>query len=292
MGVVEGLIGVGLSLYSANRKKKAAKQEAAAIAAGQVDPNRVADDAREQAIRNMRASYAAEQEFAPENAALRRGATEALLPLVNDTGAAAEIAGVEEQIAAGGDAAESELLTESIAQARSDLALGGTLDSETRNEITRRSVAAGGNTGAARFTTPRDLGRTSLSLATERLERGGRFGQVDQRRNQQSFDNLSRLRSLREQLSAGRTSRGLALAGFGQSLQAPDVGLAPGEFAGLAIGNQNIMSEAMARKAQASAQNADNYGQAILAGVGAIGQIPKVKSYFSKGNALPEVSTT
>lgn len=229
---------------------------------------------REQSLANIRDSLAAEAEFTPENQRLRRASTEGLLSLVGDPGSQEQLSALEEQIAAGGDAQQSELLTESIAEARRQLALGGELDVETRNEIARQSIARGGNTGKARFLVPRDLGITSLQLQQQRLEQGGRFGQIEQGRSQESFNNLSRLRQLREQLAQGRQGRAVQLAGFGQSLQAPQVGLDPGEFAGLFIQNQNISAQAAAQRAQNRATNATNFGQAISAGAGAIAQVP------------------
>lgn len=260
----------GTALYGAYQKKKAGDQAAEAIAAGRVDPNAVANDARMQAIENARASLELENQLTPENQRLRRSATGALQGFVGDMGGQTIISDVDRQIAAGGTAEQSDLLTESIAQAREDLALGGQLDSETRNEVTRRAVAQGGNTGNARFITPRDLGLRSLDLATERLQRGGQFGLMDQSRNQQNFDNLSRLRELRDRLQQNRQNRAVQIAGFGQNLQPPDVGLAPGEFAGLAVGNQNIMSQAAMQRATNTSNNAQNWGEAIGAAGGAI----------------------
>lgn len=274
MGVVEGLITAGTALYGAYSKKKAAKKAAKAMEGAVVDPNKVAADARTQAIENARASLELEQELTPESQALRRGATGALLPLIGANQDNSLISGIDRSIEAGGDADQSELFTESVAEARKQLSLGGELDSETRNEISRRAISRGGNTGAARYTTARDLGVGSLQLATDRLERGGRFGQMDQTRNQASFENLNRLRTLREQLATGRQNRAVSLAGFGQSLRPPDVGLAPGEFAGLSVQNSNIMAEAGAKKAELAAQNAANWGQAINTTVGAVSQLP------------------
>ena len=284
MGVVSGLVMAGTALYDAYNKRKAGKQAAEAIESAKVDPNKVANDARQQAIENARASLMLENQLTPENQRLRRSATGALQGYVNDPGSQAMVSQIDQQIAGGGDAEQSDLLTQSIAEAQKQLALGGQLDSETRNEVTRRAVARGGNTGAARFTTPRDLGLTSLQLATDRLERGGRFGQIDQGRNQQSFDNMSRLRELRDRLYGSNQNRAIQLAGFGQSLQPPDVGLAPGEFAGLAIGNQNIGAQAGMQRALNTSANSGNFGQAINAASGALGQIDwsKVGSIFNK----------
>ena len=284
MGVVAGLISAGSSLYGSYKKKKAAKKANEAMLDAQVDPDKVASDARAQAIQNARDSMALEMELTPENAQFRRSSLQALQPLVGQTGDAEQITEVDTLIDAGGTADQSDLLTESIAEARRQLALGGTLDSDTRNEVARRAISRGGNTGAARYTSPRDLGLTSLQLSTDRLERGGRFGQVDQNRNQQSFDNLNRLRELRDRLRTGGQGRAMQLAGFGQALQAPDVGLSPGEYAGLAIGNQNIVSQAGVQKATADAQNAQNMAE-VVSGIGGIGgsiDWSKVGSFFSK----------
>jgi hypothetical protein len=270
MGVVTGLIMAGTALYGAYQKKKAGDQAAAAIESGRVDPNQVANDARTQAIENARASLELENQLTPENQRLRRSSTAALQGFVGDQAGDQIVSDVDRQIAAGGDAEQSTLLTEAIAKARSDLALGGQLDSETRNEVSRRAISEGGNTGAARFTVARDLGLRSLDLSTERLERGGRFGQVEQNRFQAGFDNLSRLRELRDRLRSGQQSRAVQIAGFGQSLQPPDVGLAPGEFAGLAVGNQNLVSQAAMQRAANTSANASNFGQAISAAGGVL----------------------
>jgi hypothetical protein len=260
----------GATIYAANEARKGGKEAAAAIESGKVDPNEVSRLTREEGRRNLLESLDVEAEVVPENQALRRGATKALLPLVGDTGTTEQIAAIDRQIGEGGTADESQLLTESIAEARRQLQLGGSLDSVTRNEISRRAIAAGGNTGAARFLVPRDLGISSLQLATDRLERGGRFGQIDQGRNQQAFENLARLRQLRTQLGQSRQNQAIQLAGFGQSLAPPDVGLAPGEFAGLFVQNQNLAAEAAGQRARNRATNAENFGKAINAGVGAL----------------------
>lgn len=270
MGVVSGLIMAGTALYSAYQKKKAGDQAAKAIESGQVDPNQVATDARTQAIENARASLELENQLTPENQRLRRSSVGALQGFVGDAGSAEQIAGIDREIAGGGDAEQSALLTKAIDKARSDLELGGQLDSETRNEVSRRAIAAGGNTGAARYTVPRDLGLRSLDLSTERLERGGRFGQAEQGRFQQSFNNLGKLRELRDRLRSTQQNRATQLAGFGQSLQPPDVGLAPGEFAGLAVGNQNLVAQAGMQRAQNTSSNAQNIGEAINVAGGAI----------------------
>jgi len=260
----------GTALYSAYQKKKAGDQAAKAIESGQVDPNQVATDARTQAIENARASLELENQLTPENQRLRRSSVGALQGFVGDAGSAEQIAGIDREIAGGGDAEQSALLTKAIDKARSDLELGGQLDSETRNEVSRRAIAAGGNTGAARYTVPRDLGLRSLDLSTERLERGGRFGQAEQGRFQQSFNNLGKLRELRDRLRSTQQNRATQLAGFGQSLQPPDVGLAPGEFAGLAVGNQNLVAQAGMQRAQNTSSNAQNIGEAINVAGGAI----------------------
>jgi hypothetical protein len=268
--ITSGLIVAGTAVYGAAQQKKAGSKAAKAIEAGKVDPDLVAAQTRDQSLTNIRESLAAEQEFTPENAALRRGATEALLPLIGDQSGAEQVSAVDAEIEAGGAAEESGLLTESIAEARRQLSLGGNLDSATRNEVARRSIARGGNTGAARFLLPRDLGLRSMDVATDRLERGGRFGQIDQSRNQQTFDNLGRLRQLREQLSAGRQGRATQLASFGQNLATPNIGLSPGEYSGLFVQNQNINAQAAGQRAKNTGTNAQNYGEAINTSVGAL----------------------
>lgn len=248
-------LATGYSAYSASQASKKATK---AMLGAQVDPDKVARDTREQSLANIRASLAAEQEFTPENARFRQASVGALMPLLNMNAQGDMTGEVTEDIEAGGTAEQSELLTESIAEARRQLEQGGNLDPATRNEIARRSIASGGNTGRARFLLPRDLGISSLQLQTDRLERGGRFGQVEQNRFQQSFENLNRLRELRSSLAGSAQNRGLQLASFGQSLQAPQIGLDPGEYAGLFTQNQNIASQAAATRAQLDAQNAQN----------------------------------
>lgn len=257
----------GATVYAASEQRKAGKEAAAAIEKGKVDPDKVARQTREQSLENIRAALAAEQEFTPENAQVRRESVRALLPLISDQTAEAQQAQIDRDIAAGGDAEQSALLSEAIQQAREDLALGGELDVETRNEIARKAIAQAGNTGRARFLVPRDIGRSALDLRTERLERAGQFGQVEQSRFQQSFENLQRLRQLRESLAGSRVGRGISLANFGQFLAPPDVGLAPGEYAGLFIQNQNLGAQAAATRAEMRARSA----QSIAEGASALG---------------------
>jgi len=257
--------------YVASENRKAGKEAAAAIESGRIDPNEVSRLTREQGIQNLRDSIDIESELTPENQQVRRGATRALLPLIGDQGTTEQIAGVEGQIDEGGDAGQSDLLTESIAEARRQLALGGSLDSETRNAVTRRAVARGGNTGKGQFLVPRDLGLTSLQLQQQRLNQGGTFGRLDQTRRQSSFDNLSNLRRLREDLLGNRQQRGLQLANFGQSaLAPPDIGLSAGDFGGLFVANQNITAQGGLARAQLRATGAQNTAEAVNAGIGAL----------------------
>lgn len=284
----------GSTVYAANKSSKAAKDARKAQERAQVDPNEVARLARQQGIQSLRDSFAAEMEFTPENAAFRRASLGNLSGLLEgDDGS--QMTALDEQIAAGGTADRSGLLSDAITRASDELALGGQLDPETRNLVTRSALARGATVGGgrldlARFIVPRDLGTTSMALRNQRLSTAGQFGQIDQNRNQADFENLLRLRQTREQFGTNRFNRGYQLAAFGQNLTPPEVSLSAGDYASLYTNNANNAARAGVNNARISAQTAQNWGQAAssLGGLaGAVGD-----RWFSNPAPAPAATPT
>ncbi|MFB1500807.1 hypothetical protein [Thiocapsa sp. N5-Cardenillas] len=257
------LIGLGASIFGASQQRKAAKKAQASLEAAKVDPVLIAQRAREQAIRGIEESIAAEERFTPEVARFRRESMQGLDPLLGDLGAGEQIGMLDEDIRAGGQAEESDLLTNAIAEAGRQLALGGELDPVTRAEVMRRAIAKGGRGSLGRYIAPRDLGLTSLGLQQQRLGTAGEFGQIEEARGQRQFENLQRLRQLRSSLLGNEQSRRVQLAGFGQNIARPDVSLSPSAFASLYTANQNIDAAKAMAGAKADSANAENWAKVI-----------------------------
>lgn len=280
----------GSTVYGVSQQRKAAKEASRAAERAAVDPEMVAQRAREQSIRNLRESFAAEEEFLPEQAQFRRISTSNLARLAGegDAGAQEQIRGVEEQISAGGTAPRSSLLSSAIARAGEDLAQGGRLSADVRGEVARSALAnasrvGGGRLSLGRFILPRNIGVSSLGLSQQRLATAGQLGQVEQGLNQTDFENLIRLRSLRDALGSSSFTRQLQLGQFGQQLQAPQIGLDAGDYASLYVQNQNVRTNAAQQAAQLRAAGGQNYAQAGSALGGLAGAVGS--QFFSGGGS-------
>jgi hypothetical protein len=211
--------------------------------------------------------------------------------------------------------ARSSLLDEAIAKARSDLALGGTLDTATRNEVTRTAGAnaagisggGGGSLGLGRDLSARDLGLKSLDLQNQRLQAASQLGGQDQSVLQaqaaQDAANAQRRLSTASLISdlQGQTfAQKLGLAQFGQSIARPESGLSPSSLVDLTVGNTNASNAAKQQQAAIQAQS----GNAVLGAsgqlVGTLGGLygqyratnPSVPTTtYNQGNFVPSTST-
>lgn len=268
----------------------------------------VAAQAEAQALRNLALSRDAELQYAPENAALRTGSVNnLLLALQNGNNTSPELQSflasrIANPSATTQPAAMSGVLGDAVARARSDLALGGAVPLDVRNLVARTAGAnAGrnfGNLGLARDITARDLGLTSLDLSQRRLNNATTLGNAEQglinfntnlSEQGRQFNVGTELNQLGllQSLTNGDFARALSAAQFGQSLQAPVVGLDPSAIANLAVGNQNAQTSASMTAAQLAASQAQGASQ--LAG-GLIGAgLGGLTNYY--GSRQPVVAT-
>lgn len=291
--VAVGTVAVGAvsTAVGSAQQKKAAEKAAAAGQGSTVDIASLDQQARDLAKRNAADSAALEQQFAPEVAALRQQATSSLLPY---TGASNPLSttgqtlrtGLYNDFANAGNAQiqQSGLLADAIARARGDLALGGALDTSTRNEISRRAAANAGSVGAgglglARDLSARDLGISSLQLGNSRLQNAAALGGQEQAFNnaqgQFGLQNTAQRLStagLISDLGQQDFNRQFQLAQFGQSIARPEVGLTPSSLVDLTVGNRNASTAAAQNAAAVQAQSGNALmglgGNLIGAGAG------------------------
>lgn len=176
------IAGVAMSASAMNAQKKAAAQAAEAAKNAGVNIPQVQQMAQDQALRNIELSNQVEQRYAPENAAFRTGS---LLGLMNGLTGVGDHSDIQKYLDAaaksgqytpvGGNLtaqqANSDLLNNAISKAQSDLALGGNLPQDVKNQIARSAAATAGRvagpgniSGLGRDITLRDLGLNSLSL--------------------------------------------------------------------------------------------------------------------------------
>lgn len=264
-------VGTATSAYGASQQKKAAKNAANAGSA-QVDIAGLDQQARALARQNAADSIALEKQFTPEVEALRRQSTAALLDYAgapDTTRDTLRSALYSDFTNNNQPLARSTLLDSAIAKASSDLALGGALDTATRNEVTRRAGATaagvGGGLGLARDISARDLGLRSIDLANQRLATAASLGGQDQAVIQ--AQNAAVNQALQRRLSTaglisdlgGQTfNERLGLAQFGQSIARPEVGLTPSSLVDLSVGNTNAANAAAANAAALQAQQGAN----------------------------------
>lgn len=327
-GAIASVVGIGTSLYGAAKsnsaQKKAAKQSAEAVKQSaeaaeksQVDPAEIARVAREQAIANIRNSLALEQEFTPENAQLRQGAVRDLLSRLGTDATGDEAIDVVSQLLSQTPETDvnprlevrSNLLDRATQMAGEDLALGGQLPQDVRNEVARRSIAnagqvGGGQLGLSRFLTPRDLGLSSNAIRESRLNRASQLGQQEfanqATTRQQEFQNQqqnisnrmnattlrSQLATLLSNLGGNQFQRSLSTASFGQTLQPPQSGLSPGDIASLYVQNASNAAQAGQNQAALTAQQGRNTAQ-TYGGIGGLVSGVDWNQIFNRGGATP-----
>lgn len=287
------VIGAAAAAKGAIDQGKAAKAAANAANNGQPAVNipQVAGMAHDQAIQNAIDSQKLEKQLTPEVSDLRRSGILNLLSSMgqgNPYGDSVQ-SGLFQDFnspVSGIPLSRSALLDQAIGAAGSDLALGGALPQDVRNQIFRSSAASaagagGGGLGLGRDVVARDLGLNSLSLRNQRLNTASGLGQVDQGILTQDRDyqtNLAlanrssraNLAQLLQSLGSNDIGQKLAIAQFGQSIAMPTVGLDPSSIANLAVGNSNYSQAAKANAnnlAASSANSLMNFGSGLF-GVG------------------------
>lgn len=272
---------------------KAAKQAEEAAKASQVDIDSLDAKTRAIAKQNAYESAALERELTPEVPELRRTANEAVLAGLGDQTMKDSKSYLEnftwgELPGTKVGAAVSPLLRAAIAKAKANLDLGGALDKETQNAVTRTALAkagtVGGGLGLGRDITARDIGLTSVQLANQRMQEAAQLGQLEQGLNQAGVDtafrqaeedrnvagfNASNILSKIQLLQAINDSgfnKNIAAAQYGQSIAQPTVGLDPGSIA-------DVISQNATNKSAALSNKANIYGQQSQGLLGMAGQM-------------------
>lgn len=313
--IVTGVVSVGTAAYQASKQKKAAKaaEEAAAAAgeAGQIDIGELDKQVRDISTRNAIDSRKLERQLTPEVSSLRTASTSSLMKDLLPTEQQGQLnAGLMSDFNNGLTLPElqrSGLLGDAIAKTRADLALGGNLDIDTQNAVTRNALARAGSvqggTGLnlGRDITARDLGLSSLDIANTRLGNAVNVGKIDQDLNltqqqmQGEIDKTNRsgrvgLASLLTDLGNQDFQKRLAISQFTQGINQPQVGLDPGSIAALVSGNKATTVGAMQQQAAIAQGAANNQAQLYGQAAGAIGGI--AGSALSSYRKQPTVNTT
>jgi len=311
-----GLSAVGaISNADAQRKALHAQQDAANAANdptknGSVDINALDQQARDIARKNAIDSAALENQFNPGASALRANSLAAL----NGTGSNYLPQSLIDRIAGQAGSAptgisyDSPLLRDAIAKAQANLTLGGALDRDTQNAVTRKGLATAGTVGGGlnlgRDIVARDLGLTSLDLQRQRLADAAALGGQEAALGQGNAalrlqaqlageNNLFNSANFLSSLNNGDFSRKLALAQFGQNIAQPTSGLDPSSVVNLAVGNANARAQGLQ---QSSALQAAQANQKSAFSSGLIGTGLGIASkFFSQPtpqvNAVPNYST-
>lgn len=279
-----GIAAVGVSAAAAvntadnQRKALHSQQDALKAQQGTLGPNgsleqSTADLAKQNALN----SAALEKQLTPEVPLLRQQSNQALLNGMNS--GTYDMGGARTSLSANGFGSQlnTPLLNAAIAKAQGDLALGGTLDQETQNAVTRHGLATaagvagpGGGLGLGRDVVARDLGLTSLQLQQQRLANASQLGGQELNLGQSNATNLLNHINLLNQINQGEFGRNLATAQYAEGIARPVVGLDPGASANLQIANQNAQAKASANAADVKGQQTQGYMQLAGQGLGAL----------------------
>jgi len=152
-----------------------------------------------------------------------------------------------------------------------ELELGGQLPPEIANLISRRAGARAGSVGVlgsptGRDVVARDLGLTSFDIRNQRLAAAERLGGAEQFENigQQALtsqigkfniQNRQGIAGLLSGLQSQETQRLLQLAGFGQDIEQPTIGLGGADIANLTVAELNAANQFALDTAAIQAQN-------------------------------------
>jgi hypothetical protein len=295
------LIGLAVSAAGAistadSQRKALHAQEDAAKAAqdsatnGSVNIADVQAQAQQAAKDNAANGAALEAQYNPGAAQLRANSLAAVnqgLARSSQTQTLADQVAAQAGQVPQGISYDSPLLRDAIARAQSQLALGGTLDTETQNAATRGALAKSGSVSGGlslgRDLTARDLGLTSLQLQQQRLTNASNLGgqeaalgqgnaNLSLQAQQAGTNNLFNSANFLASLDSGDFARQLSAAQLGQNIAAPASGLDPGAIANLAVGNSTAaaagLQQAAALQAAGANQKSALGGQLIGTGLG------------------------
>lgn len=265
---------VGSAVIGGVGASKAAK-------AGKVTPQSVDIDALNKqastlAGENARASIALENELTPEVSRLR---SESIQALIGDIEGEDKYTNLLRDrysaILGGAGGGDLSLLRQANDAAAADLALGGEIPLDVRNQVTRLAAAnaagvSGGGLGGGRDMAARDLGLTSLQLRDNRLTNALSSGQAYFNAGQGELANQFNALGGITNLSNTGFGRRQALATLGQAIERPQVGLSQGSIADISIGNNNSANAAAQNNAAVKSQMWNSFGQlgGQLAGAG------------------------
>lgn len=260
-----GVAGIAANMYSSNQALQAQKD---AAKAAQVDIDALNTQTKAIATQNAIDSANLEKQLTPQVPQIRNAAYNGILGGIAQTPQEIQsISLLQNAIANGGN---MPLLQAAIAKAQSDLNLGGKLDAETQNAVTRSGIANAGSVGGVnggiglgRDVVARDLGLTSLQLEQQRLATA--LGAGGQEQSMQGT-RLQQIEAL-NQLAQNPFSRAMAAGQFGESIKQPVVGLDPTAIANLKVGNSNSQAASLANQANIYGKT----GQNIATGIGQIG---------------------
>jgi hypothetical protein len=263
------VVSAGIGAYQQN---KSSKMAAKAAQGGQVDIDALDARARQIAHQNAQDSAELERRMTPEVAQGRTDANNQVFSQMNPSGfdeySQRQLMGVAGNQVGG---PQTPLLQAAIAKAKADLALGGRMSADTRNAVTRSSLAkagsvAPGTLGLGRDINARDLGLTSLDLERNRLQAASQLGgqelQLENSNIGTQFNNRSSILnavSMLGQVQNNQFNRAMGAAQYGQSIQRPVVGLDPGSVVDLTVGNSNNSQAAAAAAANQKGQSAQNW---------------------------------
>jgi hypothetical protein len=253
----------GAGIYSASKAGKGG-------GGGGVSVNAADAAARRYAEKNIKDAIRLEQQYSPETFALRQQSTQALLDEAGRPTNTAELqASLMDRYRQG--FAPSALSQAAYDRAQAELALGGQLDRETQNAVTRaalsRTAGTTGNLGLGRDVSARDLGLASMAVQQQRLNQAQQFGQAYDQNLLAQLQAQQGLAGSVNDLGQSELSRRLALAQFGQSIARPESGLTPDSVVNLMVGNSNARQAAAANKAN----NQAAFGNSLLTLGGQLG---------------------
>lgn len=261
--VGSSLIGGGAALAGGLAANSAAKSaNAKAADAARIDINALDEQTRKIAKQNALDSAALEAQLTPEVPKLRTQSNEALLAGLGDTTLGDLSSGLS-----GGGGYNYSLLNSAIAKAAEQLALGGNLDPELQNLVTRKSLAnagtiAPGSVSLGRDLTARDLGLTRMDILNQRINTAAGLGQAQLGAAQADESKMLTRAQLIAQLQGQRFGQNLGVAQYGQSIAQPIVGLDPTAVANVTVGNATNQSKVFANQANAYGTQANNAYQA------------------------------
>jgi hypothetical protein len=262
--VIGAAAAAGSAVNSADSQRKAlhAQQDALKNQQQQLGPNgSLEQSTAELSKQNAIASAELEKQLTPEVPLLRQQSNQALLQGMGD--GSYDMSKAKGLLSGGmGVPMNTPLLNAAIAKAQSDLSLGGSLDRETQNLVTRKGLATaasvgGGGLGLGRDVVARDLGLTGLQIQQQRLQNASQLGGQELALGQSNATNLLNHITLLNSINQGDFGRRLAVAQYAEGIGRPTVGLDPGSAANLQMANQNAQGQLAANAANVKgAQNA------------------------------------